>query len=58
MSKVQEEIQESFYRELATVDGVDEQMLRELRELFSSGKKVKADALVTVFARSSASDPK
>ncbi len=58
MSKVQEEIQEAFYRELATVDGVDEQMLRELRELFSSGKKVKADALVAAFARTSASDPK
>jgi hypothetical protein len=58
MSKIQEGIQESFYRELATVDGIDERMLSELRELFSSGKKVKADALVAVFARSSASDLK
>lgn len=58
MAKIQEEIQESFFRELATVDGVDERMLSELRALFSSGQKVKADALVEVFARSSASDPK
>ena len=42
---------DSFYEEMATVDEVDEEILAKLRDLFTSGKKVKADDLTKVFAK-------
>ncbi len=56
MASIQEEILESFYEELAKLDEIDEEMVNQIREVFSSGKKVKADALVAIFAQESEGD--
>ena len=56
MAKIQAEILESFYKELTKVDNIDQEMLKKLRELFSSGKKLKADDIVAVFTQEPESD--
>lgn len=49
MSKVGEQVLADFYARLEKASEVDETMLVELKALFRSGKKLKADELVVVF---------
>ena len=53
MGKIQEDILESFYQELTKLEDFDEAIVKELRDLLSSDKKPKADAVAAVFARHS-----
>ena len=48
MAKVLDEILESFYAKLSESDTVNEAMVKELRTLFASEKKLKADDLVAI----------
>ena len=51
MAKVLNEILDSFYKKLLASDTVDEATMRELRALFSSGKKPKANDFVAIFEK-------
>lgn len=49
MASVLGEILESFYRELSESGAVKEDTVSELRTLFTSEKKLKADDFVAIF---------
>ena len=49
MAKVLNQILDSFYDKLLESDTVDEATVNELRALFSSGKKPKANDFVAIF---------
>jgi hypothetical protein len=51
MATIQQEILDSFYEELATSDTVDAAMIDSLRELFHSGRKLRADDVVAVLVK-------
>ena len=51
MAKVLDEILESFYAKLSESDTVNESMVKELRTLFASEKKLKADDLVAILKK-------
>lgn len=51
MTTVRDEILESFYAKLAESDAIDDATIKELRVLFSSDKKVKADDFVAVLEK-------
>ena len=51
MAKVFEEVLKSFYAKLSGSDTVDDTTVNELRILFASGRKPKADDFVSIFER-------
>ena len=51
MAKVLDEILESFYLKLSESDSVNEATVKELRTLFASEKKLRADDFVTILAK-------
>ena len=51
MSKVGEQVLAEFYARLEKVSEVDEEMLKALKGVLGSGKKPKADDLVSVFGQ-------
>ena len=51
MAKVLDEILESFYAKLSESDTVNEAMVKELRTLFASEKKLKADDFVAILGQ-------
>ena len=51
MANVLNEILESFYAKLPESDTVNETTVDELRALFASGKKPKADHFVAIFGK-------
>lgn len=50
MPTVLGEILDSFYRKLSKSDAIDEPTVAEVRALFESGKKLKADDFVAIFS--------
>ena len=56
MPTIQEEILEKFYRKVAESGDYSDAMVEDLRGLFESDKKPKADDLVTIFLASSEED--
>lgn len=54
MATIQEEILESFYAELAKSCELDAATIENLRELFESERKLKADDFVAVLSRAEA----
>jgi hypothetical protein len=57
MGKIQEEILEAFYEELGKAEAVDDEMVKRLRQLLSSEKKVKADEVAAILSGSRESVP-
>ena len=51
MANVLDEILESFYVKLAESDGVNEATINELRTLFGSERKLKADDFVVILKK-------
>ncbi len=51
MPRVLQEILESFYSRLGESNAVDDSVIADLRALFDSGKKLKANDIVTVLSR-------
>lgn len=51
MATVLDEILESFYTKLAESDAFDDATMKELRVLFTSDKKMKADDLVAILEK-------
>lgn len=51
MAKVLNQILDSFYEKLLESETVDEATVNELRALFSSDKKPKADDFVAIFEK-------
>ena len=50
-TSVLSEILEAFYAKLSSSGAVDEETLKELRALFASGEKLKAEDFVAVLSR-------
>lgn len=48
MAKVMDDILESFYAMLAESDTIEDAVIKELRALFASQKKLKADDFVAI----------
>jgi hypothetical protein len=53
MPSIQEEILEKFFQRLAKADGFTEAKAKQVRDLFSGGKKPKALDLVKVLSENS-----
>ena len=51
MAKVLDEILESFFAKLSESDTVNEETVKELRTLFASEKKLKADDFVAILKK-------
>jgi len=51
MATIQAEILDSFYAKLSKSETVDKAMIDELRALFQSGNKIKADDFVAILTR-------
>ena len=51
MARVFEEVLKSFYAKLSESDTVDDATVNDLRTLFASGRKLKADDFVSIFER-------
>jgi hypothetical protein len=51
MATIQTEILDSFYAKLSKSETVDKATVDELRELFQSGNKLKADDIVGILAK-------
>ncbi len=49
MAKIQEEVLEGFFKKLGESQSVDTTLIKELRALFKSGSKVKAQDLVAKY---------
>ena len=58
MAKLQQEIADIFLKKLKDSPDISSTILDQLRELFSSGKKLRADDLVKVFSPPSGGDVK
>ena len=58
MANLQDQIGEKFLTALTESKNVDAEMIRGLRELFGSGKKLKVDDLVKIFSKPLSSVPK
>ena len=58
MAKLQQEIADAFLDELNESPDISPTMIDQLRELFSGGKKLKADDLVKVFSPPAGGDVK
>ena len=51
MTRVLDEILDSFYTKLSESEAVNEETINALRSLFASGKKPKADDFVAIFEK-------
>ena len=51
MAKVLDEILEVFYAKLSESETANEATVKELRTLFASGKRLKADDFVAIFEK-------
>ena len=51
MAKILDEILESFYAKLSESDSVSEGTVKELRNLFASEQKLKADDFVAILEK-------
>jgi hypothetical protein len=51
MARIQEEILDAFYAKLSTSENIGPAVVEELRKLFASGEKLKADDFVTILSR-------
>ena len=51
MARIQEEILDAFYAKLSASENNGPAMVEELRKLFASGEKLKADDFVTILSR-------
>ena len=49
MAAIQEEILDDFLTRLSKSKGIDEELIRALRALFSTDGKLKADDLVAIY---------
>jgi hypothetical protein len=58
MGKLEQQIAEAFLEKLRESPDVAPTMIEQLRELFSSEEKLKADDLVKVFSRPASGDVK
>jgi hypothetical protein len=56
MATIQEEVLETFCRKLAETEGFTGLKVQALRELFSDGKKPKADDVIRVLAQPADTD--
>ena len=56
MAKVLDEILEKFYAKLSESDTVNETTVKELRTLFSSERKLKADDFVAILGKAARED--
>ena len=56
MARIQEEILDAFYAKLSASETVDHAMVDEIRKLFASGEKLKADDFVAVLSKEKKKD--
>ena len=49
MAPIQEDILDDFFEQLRNSASIDEEHVQALRALFSTGGKLKADALVAIY---------
>lgn len=56
MAKIQEEILDSFYSKLSASETVGPEAVEELRRLFASGEKLKADDFVAILSKEKKKD--
>lgn len=54
MARIQEEILDAFYAKLSASENTEPAVVEELRKLFASGDKLKADDFVTILSRENA----
>lgn len=57
MASVLTEILDSFYAKLSESEAIDDATIEELRALFESGKKLKADDFVTLLSDAAREPP-
>ena len=51
MARIREEILDAFYAKLSASENTGPAVVEELRKLFASGEKLKADDFVTILSR-------
>jgi len=56
MARIQEEILDAFYTKLSASENTGPAVVEELRKLFASGEKLKADDFVTILSREKKKD--